>query len=72
MPGERKDGDESAPTWRELAFEDVELGDRIGGGGVGIVYQGWLGRRAVAIKTLVGTRATYITRTSPAPEARDL
>jgi hypothetical protein len=39
----------------QFMSSQVELGERIGGGGVGVVYQGWLGEKAVALKTLVST-----------------
>lgn len=33
--------------WKHIAFDEVELGDQIGGGGVALVYSGWFGRDAV-------------------------
>lgn len=48
-----EDEEEGKEAWRDIRFEDIELGERIGGGGVGIVYQGWFGDQAVALKTLV-------------------
>ena len=45
------------PTWNEINFDrDVELGDRIGGGGFALVYKGWLRGRNVALKTLFDPR----------------
>jgi serine/threonine protein kinase len=46
----------SIPDWANVSFEDLDIGERIGGGGVGIVYQGrWKGS-AVALKTLFDAR----------------
>ena len=30
----------SLPGWAHIDFNEIELGDRIGGGGVGVVYKG--------------------------------
>ena len=45
-------------SWDKIDFADIELGEIIGGGGVGLIYNGWIkGQRdAVAIKTLFDTR----------------
>lgn len=40
-------------SWEAIAFESIELGDQIGGGGVGLIYKGYYNRRPVALKTLV-------------------
>jgi serine/threonine protein kinase len=44
--------------WDKFSFDDIELGDIIGGGGVGLVYSGWIKGRneAVAFKTLFDSR----------------
>ena len=39
-----------------MAWEDLEIADKIGGGGVGIIYNGWFGEQPVAIKTLMDSR----------------
>lgn len=50
------DKNSSIPDWADVSFDEVDIGDRIGGGGVGIVYQGnWKGS-AVALKTLFDAR----------------
>lgn len=51
--GDQEDEEEVKEGWKDISFEDIELGNRIGGGGVGVVYEGWLGNKAVALKTLV-------------------
>lgn len=45
----------SGHGWKDIDFADVELRDKIGGGGFAIVYAGeWRGRPC-AVKTLVST-----------------
>lgn len=40
--------------WEDVDFKEIELGDKIGGGGFAVVFYGkWRGKR-VALKTLVG------------------
>ena len=34
--GEEKDG-----GWDEINFDDIELGEIIGGGGAGVIYMAW-------------------------------
>lgn len=37
--------------WTQIDFDrDIEVGDRIGGGGVGIIYKGWYKDEPVALK----------------------
>ncbi len=50
-----EDGD-NLPGWANIDFGDIELGDRIGGGGVGVIYKGWLNDKPVALKTLFDAR----------------
>jgi hypothetical protein len=39
--------------WTQIDFErDVEVGERIGGGGVGIIYKGWFKDEPVALKVM--------------------
>ena len=45
-----------APTWVALRYEDISVGEQIGGGGVGLIHRGRLGREAVALKTLFDAR----------------
>eukprot|EP01039_Chlorochromonas_danica_P001075 gene1075-1165_t len=47
---------EEDPTWANVSFDEIELGDRIGGGGVGIIYQGYWRKKPVALKTLFDAR----------------
>ena len=42
--------------WANINFNEIELGDRIGGGGVGIIYKGWWKDEPVALKTLFDAR----------------
>lgn len=39
--------------WKTISFDEVELGDQIGGGSVGLVHRGCYEGKAVALKTLV-------------------
>ena len=39
--------------WTNIDFSDIELEDKIGGGGVGVVYNGRYKGEPVALKTLV-------------------
>lgn len=43
-------------NWKEISFEEVELGEQLGGGSVGLVHRGAYAGKAVALKTLVGFR----------------
>jgi len=43
--------------WTQLDFKrDIEVGDLIGGGGVGVIYKGWYKGEEVALKTLFDPR----------------
>jgi len=42
--------------WANVEFGEIELGDRIGGGGVGIIYKGYWRNEPVALKTLFDAR----------------
>lgn len=48
--------DRSAPAWANVSFGEIDLGERIGGGGVGIIYRGFWKNQPVALKTLFDTR----------------
>jgi hypothetical protein len=48
--------DDEDHRWEEIAYSEFELGRQIGGGGVGIVYDGWWGDKPVALKTLFDPR----------------
>ena len=43
-------------SWTNLDFSEIEVGERIGGGGVGVVYEGWFRGEQVALKTLFDPR----------------
>lgn len=47
------DSAEEKYAWKAIDFKDVKIGKRIGGGGVGIIYQGQYRNCRVALKTLV-------------------
>ena len=42
--------------WTHIEFSDIEMGEKIGGGGVGLIYKGWFQERPVAVKTLFDSR----------------
>ena len=46
----------SDSTWTHIDFKELELGDRIGGGGAGVIYAGYFNNEKVALKTLFDTR----------------
>jgi len=50
------DCDSGLQGWANLNFNEVEMGERIGGGGVGIIYKGWYRDEPVALKTLFDAR----------------
>jgi serine/threonine protein kinase len=52
----RDDNESGIPAWANVNFSEIDIGDRIGGGGVGIIYKGWWGDRPVALKTLFDAR----------------
>ena len=53
---EKCNREEKVGGWEHINFDEIDLGDRIGGGGVGIVYNGWFRGRPVALKTLFDNR----------------
>ena len=61
-PGESSSPSESFETsgtqWKHVHPDDIEVGQRIGGGGFAIVYEGWWERRHVALKTLFDPRVS--------------
>jgi serine/threonine protein kinase len=56
--GDGGDGSHMESTWRNIEYDDVQIGDRIGGGGVGIIYNGWFRNEPVALKTLFDSRVS--------------
>jgi len=48
----------SVPGWDNLNINDLEVGNKIGGGGIGVIHTGYFGNRPVAIKTLFNPRVT--------------
>ena len=53
---EGKGGEGDEEGWKHIDFGDVELGEIIGGGGVGVIYMGWYKDKTVALKTLFDPR----------------
>ena len=56
-----RDGAAAARTRRARGhrrYEEVEIGEQIGGGGVALVYAGYFNRRPVALKTLFDVKVT--------------
>lgn len=47
---------DEVPSWANVPFSEIELGERISGGGVGIIYKGWWKDQPVALKTLFDAR----------------
>ena len=47
---------ESEAQWAQIPFSELEVGDRIGGGGVGMIYKGVYKGEPVALKTLFDSR----------------
>lgn len=48
----------SLPGWAQIEFSELTVGEKIGGGGIGIIYQGRFRGQDVAIKTLFNPRVT--------------
>lgn len=53
---ETKDEAGTIPSWELIDFADIEVGDRIGGGGVGVIYNGYFRGKPVALKALFDPR----------------
>jgi len=52
-------GKEVTSSWAHIDFEtEIEVGERIGGGGVGVIYSGWYKDQPVALKTLFDSRVS--------------
>jgi serine/threonine protein kinase len=47
------------PSWAHVDFREIDIGERIGGGGVGIIYKGWWNQQPVALKTLFDARISH-------------
>ena len=47
-----------AHGWRQIDFSEIELGEQVGGGGIGVIYRGWFNNQQVALKTLFDTRVS--------------
>lgn len=52
----RSDGDSLIPAWANIDYSEITLGERISGGGAGIIYKGYWKKKAVALKTLFDAR----------------
>jgi serine/threonine protein kinase len=50
------DDSQEVSGWANVDFSEIELGDQIGGGGVGLIYKGWWKDQPVALKTLFDAR----------------
>lgn len=48
--------DESLPSWAMINFNDIEVGEKIGGGGAGVIFKGFWKRQPVALKALFDPR----------------
>jgi hypothetical protein len=44
---------EREKSWENIRFQDLTVGECIGGGGVAIVYRGIYRKKPIALKTLV-------------------
>jgi len=53
---EGKESSNNNDGWENIDFEEIEIGDKIGGGGIGVIYNGWWRGESVALKTLFDTR----------------
>lgn len=53
---ESKRNDESGPRWKVIDFNEIEVGERISGGGVGEIHLGKWNGKEVALKTLFDPR----------------
>lgn len=51
--------------WKSISFDEVQLGERIGGGSVGLVHRGTYMGKAVALKTLVSEIVLHSTLNTP-------
>lgn len=40
-------------SWKAISYDEIELGEQLGGGSMGLVYRGTYKRKSVAVKTLV-------------------
>lgn len=50
--------DSGRSGWTEISYGEIELGDRIGGGGIGVIYHGYYRNEPVALKTLFDPRVS--------------
>ena len=52
----KSDSNSNSPKWFAIDFSDIEVGERLAGGGVGEIHKGWFRGQAVALKTLFDPR----------------
>ena len=52
----KKDPQSASSKWKAVDFDEIEVGERISGGGVGEIHKGWYKGQAVALKTLFDPR----------------
>ncbi len=50
------DSDKGNSGWSHIDFNEIQLGNKIGGGGVGVIYDGYFRGNPVALKTLFDPR----------------
>lgn len=48
----------SPSGWEQLNFREIEIGEKIGGGGIGVIHRGTFRNMPVAVKTLFNPRVT--------------
>lgn len=49
----------ASPTgWEQLSIREIEIGEKIGGGGIGVIHRGTFRNEPVAVKTLFNPRVT--------------
>lgn len=56
MSGRGEEKKEDRSSWRHIDVDQIEMGDIIGGGGVGVIYRGVFEKQDVAIKTFFDSR----------------
>lgn len=48
----------SLPGWAQIDYSDIDVREKIGGGGIGVIHLGYYKNKSVAIKTLFNPRVT--------------
>lgn len=47
-------------SWEAISYDEIELGEQLGGGSMGLVHRGTYQGEPVAVKTLVSCTAYYM------------